>query len=246
MSINGSQSMAAQNKTPARPYKCIFFDLDHTLWDYECNARETLLDLHTSYNLLQRGIDFEDFHKHFKTINFQLWEQYDRGLIDNEVIRNERFKQVLERFRVREEKLSDALSHEYLYGCPKKGNLVPFAREILEYLSAHYKLTIVTNGFEEIQPVKLLSGNIDHYFDHVITSQKAGYKKPAREIFDYALSVNNLQCHEVIMIGDNLITDIGGARNACIDTIFYNPEAIRHTEKVKHEIRSLSQLQNIL
>jgi putative hydrolase of the HAD superfamily len=117
---------------------------------------------------------------------------------------------------------------------------------VLDYLSAHYSMTIVTNGFEEIQSVKLLSGNITHYFNHVITSQKAGFKKPSREIFDYALSVNNLANDEVIMIGDNLITDIGGAKNAQIDTVFYNPAAVAHTSKVNYEIRCLSELQNIL
>ena len=246
MSINKSKSAAGQHRLTSRDYKCIFFDLDHTLWDYDCNARETLLELHTFYKLHEKGIPFEDFHHHFKSINLHLWELYDRGLIDNEVIRNQRFSKVLEQFKVREDKLSAALSHEYLHGCPKKANLVPHAKEMLEYLSRYYKLTVVTNGFEEIQHVKLLSGNITHYFDHVITSQKAGYKKPSREIFDYALSANKLQCHEVIMIGDNLITDIGGAKNACIDTVFYNPAAVAHTEKVDHEISCLSELQNIL
>ena len=229
-----------------RDYKCIFFDLDHTLWDYECNAREMLLDLHTSYDLAGRGIAFEDFHTHFKKINFDLWELYDRGLIDNEVIRTQRFKKVLGHFHVIDENLNAALSHEYLYGCPKKANLVPYAKEVLEYLSQNYSLTVVTNGFEEIQTIKLLSGKITHYFDHVITSQKAGYKKPAREIFDFALSVNNLKCHEVIMVGDNLVTDIGGAKNACIDTVFYNPAAVAHAQDVRHEIRCLSELQTIL
>ena len=244
MSMHES-SPAAASKT-GRRYKCIFFDLDHTLWDYEFNSREMLLELHTAYNLLDKGIPFEDFHQHFKSINFRLWELYDRGLVNNEVIRFQRFKQVLENFKVYEEKLSADLSHEYLYGCPKKTNLVPYAKEILEYLFNDYSLTIVTNGFEEIQTVKLDSGKITDYFNHVITSQKAGHKKPAREIFEYALSVNNLQCHEVIMVGDNLITDIGGARNACIDTVFFNPGVVAHQEEVEHEIRCLSELQNIL
>lgn len=243
MSINGSSRTATKS---GRPYKCIFFDLDHTLWDYEGNAREMLFELHRSYNLTGRGVDFELFHQHFKIINVRLWEQYDRGLINNDVIREQRFKQVLEQFQVREEKLCADLSHEYLYGCPKKANLVPYAREVLDYLSNDYSMTVVTNGFEEIQSVKLLSGNITHYFDHVITSQKAGYKKPSREIFDYALKVNNLKCHEVIMVGDNLITDMGGARNACIDTVFYNPLAVQHSEAVKYEIKCLSELQDIL
>ena len=245
MGKNGP-TLSVAEKRKSRNYKCIFFDLDHTLWDYECNARETLRELHTHYNLLDRGIAFDAFHRHFSKINFQLWELYDRGKIDNTVIREQRFRKVLEHFGVQEEKLSAALSYEYFHGCPKKSTLVPYAKQVLAYLAEHYSLTVVTNGFEEIQSVKLLSGNITHYFNHVITSQKAGYKKPAREIFDYALSVNKLACHEVIMIGDNLTTDIGGARNACIDTIFYNPAAVAHSEKVNHEIRCLSELENIL
>ncbi len=246
MSINGLYPESKSFGKGSRPYKCVFFDLDHTLWDYECNARETLFELHQSHRLFDRGISFEDFHLRFKTINFQLWQLYDRGLIDNSVIRDERFTQVLEHFQVNDEKLSADLSYQYLYDCPKKSNLVPYAKEVLDYLSANYALTVVTNGFDEIQTVKLLSGRITHYFDHVITSQKAGFKKPARGIFDYALSVNNLRCDEAIMIGDNLLTDIAGARNASIDAVFYNPEAVKHSEKVSHEIRCLSELQNIL
>lgn len=243
---NGSQPASPKVNGNARDYKCVFFDLDHTLWDYESNAREMLLELHASHNLAAREIIFDKFHQLFNSVNLELWDRYDRGLIDNEVIRTQRFTKVLAGFDIVDEKLSAALSYEYLYGCPKKCNLVPHAIEVLDYLSKNYKLTVVTNGFEEIQHVKLSSGNITHYFDHVITSQKAGYKKPAREIFDYALSVNNLACHEVIMIGDNLVTDIGGARNASIDTVFYNPAALEHTAVVSHEIKCLSELQTLL
>lgn len=246
MSINGSNLVALDYDFANRNYKCIFFDLDHTLWDYEGNAREMLLELHTYHNLQDKGVPFEGFHQHFKVVNLELWDLYDRGLIDNEVIRTQRFRKVLEKFNLVDDKLNADLSHEYLYGCPKKCNLVPYAKEVLDYLSRSYSLTVVTNGFEEIQHVKLLSGNITQYFKHVITSQKAGYKKPAREIFDFALSANNLACHEVVMIGDNLVTDVGGAKNACIDTIFYNPGAVSHSAEVDHEIRCLSELQRIL
>lgn len=246
MSINGSKPDVQKSNARERDYKCIFFDLDHTLWDYECNAREMLLELHATHELVAQGISFDDFHRHFRSINLELWDLYDRGLIDNEVIRTQRFKKVLGKFDLVDEELSATLSHEYLYGCPKKCNLIPHAKDVLDYLSQNYRLTLVTNGFEEIQHVKLSSGNITHYFDHVITSQKAGHKKPAREIFDYALSVNNLACDEVIMIGDNLVTDIGGARNACIDTVFYNPAALEHTTEVSYEIKCLSELQQIL
>lgn len=229
-----------------RNYKCIFFDLDHTLWDYDCNARETLSDLYTELRLADRGIPFDPFVECFRRVNVELWTQYDQGLITNDVIRHQRFRKVLEEFCVSDEVLSDKLAEEYFWACPKKPNLVPHAREVLDYLAKNYVMTVVTNGFEEIQSVKLASGQIDHYFNHVITSQRAGYKKPSREIFDYALSVNNLSHREVLMVGDNLVTDIGGARNARIDTVYYNPAGLPHSEEVCHEIRCLSELRQIL
>lgn len=244
--MNHQHPNATTQKPAGREYKCIFFDLDHTLWDYECNARETLSELHSSFALEERGIAFDEFHQKFREVNVALWDSYDRGLISNDVIRTQRFRKILEHFGVHDDRLNEKLSHEYLYGCPKKANLVPHAKETLEYLSAHYSLTVVTNGFDEIQATKLLSGNITHYFDHVITSQKAGHRKPAREIFEYALAVNNLRSGEVIMIGDNLVTDIGGARNASIDAVFYNPQSMEHQVEVDHEIKCLSELQQIL
>ena len=104
---NNGKSSAAAGKIKSRDYKCIFFDLDHTLWDYECNARETLRELHTHHNLAERGIGFDDFHRHFTTINFHLWELYDSGKIDNTVIREQRFQKVLAEFYVEDQALSD-------------------------------------------------------------------------------------------------------------------------------------------
>lgn len=230
-----------------KPYKVIFFDLDHTLWDYESNSCETLQELFDRYDLKTNGvIDCKTFQQQFKKVNTELWELYDRGLITNEVIRKERFKQILAHFNIQNEELCEKLSMDYLYACPKKSALIPFAMETLTYLADHYPMTIVTNGFEEIQHLKLTAGNITRYFDHIITSQKAGAKKPSRQIFDYAMKVNNVKPHEVVMIGDNLITDIGGALNASIDTIYFNPEKIEHDVEVKYEISCLSELQNIL
>lgn len=227
--------------------KCIFFDLDHTLWDYEVNSRETLLELFEAHCLQKRGVtDFDGFHREFKRVNAALWELYDHGRIGSEVIREERFKQILEVFHAYDRTLSDELSNEYLYACPKKGNLMPHAIDILQYLSERYKLSVITNGFEEIQNTKLTSGNLHQYFDHIVTSQKAGYKKPAREIFDFALTKNGVSSHEAVMIGDNLLTDMKGARNAAIRHVFYNPDKIPHNENVTLEIESLHQLSSFL
>ena len=230
-----------------KPYKVIFFDLDHTLWDYETNSCETLQELFESYDLKTTGVlDCTTFQQQFKKVNTELWELYDRGLITSEVIRKERFKKILSHFEIENEELCEKLSTDYLYACPKKGGLMPFTQETLTYLANHYPMTIVTNGFEEIQNLKMAAGNLNSYFQHIVTSQKAGARKPSRQIFEYAMKANNVRPHEVVMIGDNLITDIGGALNSSIDTIYFNPEKIAHDVDVKYEISCLSELQNIL
>lgn len=228
-------------------YKTLFFDLDHTLWDYETNSRDTLLELYEKHKLATRGINtFAVFHENFKMVNSQLWHLYDHGNITSEIIRKERFKQILEKFNSYEVELSLKLSEDYLYICPQKGHLMPHAIETLDYLSSRYSLSVITNGFEDIQAMKLQSGDITSYFDHIITSQKAGSKKPAKEIFHFALDSHGIEANHAVMIGDNLLTDIAGAKNASIDTIFYNPDSIAHTEKVNHEINRLNELCELL
>lgn len=244
---NGERQYEVKPPAASEKYKCVFFDLDHTLWDYETNSRETLRELYQGYSLQSKGVHtFEDFHGEFRKVNTDLWYLYDRGMIDSDVIRKERFKRILEPFQAYEEKLSASISGDYLDICPKKGNLMPYALEVLNYLTERYRLTIITNGFEEIQHRKLSSGNLHSYFDHIITSQKAGYKKPSREIFDCALNLNGIKCQEAMMIGDNLITDIGGAKNASIDAVFYNAEEVEHEHTLDFEIRSLLELRGIL
>lgn len=232
----------------ATKYTTLFFDLDHTLWDYEQNSRDTLGELYVQYDLVSKGVyDVSPFQDEFRKVNTDLWYLYDRELIDSETIRKERFKRILEHFNAYEEKLSQDLSHDYLDQCPRKKNLMPHAIEILTYLkSRKYNLTVITNGFEEIQHMKLTSANLHGYFDHIITSQKAGHRKPSREIFEFALRNHGIGCHEAIMIGDNLITDIGGSRNASIDNVFYNSESIVHQGTPDYEIQCLSELNKFL
>lgn len=230
-----------------RQYKVIFFDLDHTLWDYETNSCATLQELFSAYKLDEIGVtDCSLFQQQFRKVNMELWELFDTGKITSEVIRQQRFKQILEHFQIVDEKLCETLSVDYLHRCPQKAALIPHAENVLDYLAEHYDMTIVTNGFDEIQQLKMTAGNLHRYFDHVVTSQKAGHRKPARGIFDYAMKMHNVRPDEVVMIGDNLITDIGGAMNASIDTVFFNPEKVNHSVNVKHEISCLSELQKIL
>ncbi|HEY8513815.1 MAG TPA: YjjG family noncanonical pyrimidine nucleotidase [Cyclobacteriaceae bacterium] len=228
-------------------YKAIFFDLDHTLWDYETNSRETLTEMYEHHGLANKGVpDAASFANVFRQVNDQLWYQFDRGLITSETIRRERFITVLRAFGIDDTELASELSDDYIHACPRRCNLMPYALDTLQYLSGRYSLTVITNGFDEIQKMKLESGNLASFFNHVVTSQKAGHRKPAKEIFEYALRSNAVQPQEALMVGDNLITDIGGACNASIDTAFFNPERMLHDTPVNYEIASLKELCDLL
>ena len=229
------------------PYRCVLFDLDHTLWDYDANSEEALCQLYAKHQLSARGLGpFSPFFKAFLSVNADLWRQYDLGLIGRAVIRDQRFHRVFCSLGVDDYPLSQRVSEEYAALSPTKKKLLPNALTTLEYLKEKYTLGIVTNGFEDVQKVKMASSGIQSYFQIVVTSEQAGYRKPAREIFDYALARSGCQAREVIMVGDNLLTDICGARNAQITTAFFNPAKIVHQEQVHYEIRDLLELKQIL
>jgi YjjG family noncanonical pyrimidine nucleotidase len=232
--------------TGKKNYKCVFFDLDHTLWDYETNSEEALKELYEKYGLCDHCTPFEQFYKGFVRINNEIWDQHDRGLVGKDVIRNERFHRVFLDAGLDNYKLSLDFSAEYISESPKKKNLVAHAKDVLDYLRPRYPLYIITNGFEEIQATKMASSGITDYFRGVITSARAGYKKPEKEIFEFALKENGFVCSDSIMIGDNLLTDIAGARSALVDTVFYNPYKAPHAEPVTYEIHSLKELTQIL
>lgn len=241
--MKGSNGLEDRRKK----YCTIFFDLDHTLWDYESNSNATLTELYGAYGLREKGVEeVKPFLDQFRIVNEDLWIQFDTGKITSDIIRKERFKRVLAHFSISDDKLQQDLSVDYLDQCPRKGQLMPHAIEVLDYLSDRYRLTVITNGFDEIQQLKLAAGNLTGYFDHIVTSQKAGHRKPAREIFEFALSHHKIQCHEAIMIGDNLLTDIGGARKANIDAVFFNAEKRVHEEQLDFEINSLIELRQFL
>ncbi|HZY80339.1 MAG TPA: YjjG family noncanonical pyrimidine nucleotidase [Cyclobacteriaceae bacterium] len=233
--------------TNTKKYKCVFFDLDHTLWDYETNSEESLKELYAKYGLDQRGCcPFGEFYKGFVKVNTEIWDSYDRGLIPKDVIRQERFHRVFLHAGLDDYQMSLQFSAEYIEESPKKSNLVAHAKDILDYLYPRYPLYIITNGFEEIQGTKMASSGITDYFKGVVTSARAGHKKPEKEIFEFALRENGFACSDSIMIGDNLLTDIAGAGNASVDTVYYNPYRFQHQEPVTYEIASLKELLQIL
>jgi putative hydrolase of the HAD superfamily len=229
------------------PYKDLFFDLDHTIWDFELNSKETLWDLHQKYALEAKGIDnFDVFYSNYSVHNHRLWDRYTKGFIKQEELRWKRIYLSLLDYKIADEALSKEMSVDYLDILPNKKNLFPYTIEILDYLkNKDYKMHLITNGFESVQFKKIKNSNLADYFTQVITSEASNSLKPHKEIFDYALKVANAKLETSIMIGDNEAADIQGAINAGMDSIFVNHLQIEPTVPATHTITHLKELENL-
>ncbi|MCW3120187.1 MAG: noncanonical pyrimidine nucleotidase, YjjG family [Chitinophagaceae bacterium] len=228
-------------------YRHLFFDLDHTLWDFEANSKATLKELYQSLDLEKKGIyNFGLFYKNYLEHNEKLWERYRNGYIKQEDLRIKRMRHSLLDFKIADEELAQAMSVKFLELLPTRTILFPFTKEILEYLSGKgYILHLITNGFEEVQHRKLKYSGIEMFFKEVITSEGSGYLKPNKEIFDYAFRKANASPAESIMLGDTLEVDIQGAMNAGIDQVFVNHHGIVTEMQPTYTITSLNQLKAI-
>ena len=231
------------------PYQHIFFDLDHTLWDFERNSQEALAEMFDQFKLAQLSeqVIWEDFIKIFYEVNYELWTLYDHNQIDQLTLRNTRFQKVLEKLGAPSDKIpNEVLAKTYTDLTPKKSHLIPFAKEILDYLQDKYILHIISNGFADVQAIKLQHSGIQDYFDVVVTPESFGFKKPRREIFDLTIDQIQAERSQCIMIGDSLTTDMKGAKNAELDHVFFNPHRKAHQENLQHEIDSLERLTDLL
>jgi putative hydrolase of the HAD superfamily len=229
-----------------KKYKHIYFDLDHTLWDFEKNCSETLNELFIQYNFAAFGIEATNFIEAYQKVNYKMWDEYNRGRITKSQIRSERFGNTFEELGLDRKSVPQDLNESFLKICPGKGNVIPYTHEVLNYLTdKKYILHIITNGFKETQHIKISTSKLEAYFDKVINSELCGFSKPDKKIFDYARNLSNADCEECIMIGDDLFTDIGGAQNAGIDSVFFNPKQIKHEGNPTFEISCLSELKKL-
>ncbi len=228
-------------------YKHIFFDLDRTLWDFDKSAEQTFLEMYTINNLQDKGVSsFDKFRSIYKKHNDHLWSLYRNGLIEKEVLSVQRFTDTLAEFGVHDADLAAKLGKEYVTLSPLKTNLFPFTHEILQYLETKYEMHIITNGFEEVQQVKVDASDLRKYFKNLITSEQAGFKKPDPRIFEYAFEKAGTNASESIMIGDDLKVDILGAKAMGMDQIYVNFTNYEHCQDITHEIDSLEQIKEIL
>lgn len=228
-------------------YKHIFFDLDHTLWDFDTNAKATLTDLYNEGLGERVKADFEEFYQRYLFHNAHLWSRYEKGFIGVEELKWKRMWRTLLDFKIADEKLSKEISQRFLEILPLKKDVFPYTFEILDYLiGKKYILHLITNGFEKTQRTKLFHSGLDKYFTEVITSETSNSLKPKKEIFEFAMQRTNATVQECIMIGDNQDADVQGAINAGMDSVFVNHVGAEMRIKPTYFITHLKQLEDIL
>ena len=225
-------------------YQHLFFDLDHTIWDFDTNSREALKDIYHGLSLAEAGVyDFDLFHQHYLVHNERLWNRYRNGQIKVDELRLKRMSLSLLEFKNGDEALARRMGIEFLEILPTKKTLFPDTKEVLNYLTEKkYHLHLITNGFEITQHQKLKTAGIDVYFREVITSEGSNSLKPHPEIFEYALRKTGAVKKESIMIGDTPEVDILGTRVAGIDQVYVNHTGSKEPVDATYIIYSLKEL----
>lgn len=226
-----------------KKYAHIFFDLDHTIWDFDKNAEEALHELYNMYALKQLGLYSPDlFIETYTRNNHQLWGEYHVGNITKAELREARFKKTFLDLGLHPEAIPVGFEDDYVKLCPTKTNLFPHAHETLQYLQSKYTLHLISNGFRESQDTKISATNIGGYFQHIIISEEVGINKPDAAIFEHAIGLAKTTRSESLMVGDSLEADVRGALNFGMDAIYFNPAGLDKPDDVPVQITSLKEL----
>lgn len=208
------------NVTSGHAVKHIFFDLDHTLWDFEHNSAQAFSHIFKATNVM---VDLSQFLDTYRPINLHYWKQYREEKISKSFLRYSRLKDTFNALNYTvSDNLINYLSEIYIENLANYNQLFTDAVGILDYLKPKYQLHIITNGFEEIQVKKMRNSGILSYFQCITTSECAGVKKPNPKIFYHALNVANAKPENSLMIGDSLEADIHGAARVGMRTIHFN------------------------
>ena len=227
-------------------YKHLLFDLDHTLWDFQTNSLLTLRELFDELKLNEYFGDFDTFYSLYEDNNLSLWADYRKGLISKKELNFQRFYYPFKVSGYNEPDLAKKYGDEFVRRSPLKKELMPGAIEILEYLKPKYELHIITNGFKEVQDVKLKVSGLGKYFDRIFISELIGVQKPDVYFFEYAVRSLNTAKKDCLVIGDSYEADILGAKNSGLDYVYYNVNNEKHDDHFMYEIHSLIELKNIL
>ena len=240
-----------------KQYTNLFIDFDDTLYDTYGNAVIALKETFQHFRLEQWFPDPQVFYDAYWQANIDLWGRYSRGEITRDYLIVERFRRPLcmsEGLRVKSEESASAfrdyclqVSDQFLDYCANKPGVVDGARELMDYLKGKgYRMHLCSNGFHEVQYKKLAACGLRDYFQTIILSEDAGANKPSRQFFDYAFKASGASRETTLMIGDNLQTDILGARDAGLDTILFNRWNVEASDIPTHTVTTLREIANIL
>lgn len=230
-----------------KKYTHLFFDLDHTIWDFDKNAEETLYELYELHNLQALGVaSAVAFIETYTRNNHQLWADYHLGKITKDTLRHLRFNKTFTDLGMPPEVIPAGFEDAYVQLCPTKTNLFPHAHETLSYLQAKYTLHLISNGFQESTKIKVAGTGLAKYFDNIIISEEVGVNKPHPDIFKHALELAGAVKEESLMIGDSLEADIYGALNFGMNAIYFNPLNATKPDDVPVQIHSLDELTKLL
>lgn len=227
--------------------KDIFFDLDHTIWDFDKNAEETLQELYFKFNFdnLFQQKTADRFIETYTINNHRVWDLYHHGKIDKPTLRKMRFADTFSELGVDPELFPTSFEEEYLAICPTKTNLFPNAIETLDYLKEKYHLHLISNGFKEACQSKLQHSKLKPYFKTIVISEIFGVNKPDPRIFEYALNNGQATKENAIMIGDNIDADVRGAQNAGLEAIYFNTIGAQQPSDIPNMITDLKELQEL-
>lgn len=227
----------------------VFVDIDDTLWWFSRNSE---IALATTFRLMGCGEwcdSYEAFHDRYEHFNHQLWQLYNQGGVEKEVLEVRRFEQALEASRYccdDIDELAAAMNTCYLDQLVRNHHLVPGAVELLQYLHGKgYEINAISNGFKGVQERKLEAGGMNRYITHLVLSEDCGITKPRRGIYDYAMSLCGAKPEQIVMIGDDPTTDIAGALGTGWKTIYLNTRGIACPE-AHHTVGSLMEVKELL
>lgn len=229
-----------------KQYKHIFFDLDDTLWDLKSNSFESLKTIYEKHKFGNYFSSFDFFCDTFHNKNIALWDDYRKGLISRDTLTSQRFLFVAETLNAPLE-YAIILNSEYLADISKRTKIIENAFQTLNYLKKKYLLHIITDGFFEVQVIKLNNSRLSSFFQHIITAEEIGYLKPNAQLFNYALKITESKKEEAIMIGDSYENDIIGAYNCGIDQIYFNAHNRKNLDiEPTHKVNKLIEILDIL
>lgn len=218
----------------------VFFDLDHTLWDFDKNSELAFREIFEKQKIT---IDLEEFLTVYKPINFKYWELYRNNSVSKKDLRFGRLKETFDSLKFQTQDATiNLIADDYIEYLPNNNHLLDGSMELLNHLKGKYSLHIITNGFEEVQQRKMKSSGIHEFFKTITTSEEAGVKKPHPQIFEIAVKKSGAKVDRSVMIGDNLEADIIGAHNFGLQVIHLNS----HDQAIQNQYPQVQKLNELL